>query len=101
NRRSKLIAQIVEIKVARIEVPTISVGETDPYCILIAITFVGINVTLEVFNAKKVIIESDATGEASTRFISSIAFSPIGVASVPRPNKFAVKLDKIDHKTDV
>lgn len=89
------MAQTVEMSVARMVVPTISVGDVDPYCILIAITFVGISVTLDVFNARKVIIDRDATGEGCILFISSIAFNPIGVAAVPSPNKFAVKLDKI------
>src|SRR5690625_1375121 len=61
----------------------------------IAITFVGIRVKLEVFNAKKVIIDREATGESLNFFISSIAFNPIGVAALPNPNKFAVKFDKI------
>src|SRR5690625_7239046 len=76
-------------------VPTISVGETESYCILIAMTVVGIIVKPDVFRAKNVIIDRDAVSEPLNAFICSIALIPIGVAALPKPKIFAVKLDKI------
>src|SRR5699024_9748625 len=95
NKRSNKIALIVEIKVAIIVVPTISVGDTELYCIRIAITVVGIMVTLDVFKAKNVIIDREAVSEPPNCFICSIALIPIGVAALPKPKTLAVMLDKI------
>src|SRR5690625_5190886 len=89
------MAPIDDTIVAIIVVPTISVGETESYCILIAITVVGIKVKLDVFSAKNVIIDRDAVSEPLNAFICSIALMPIGVAALPNPKIFAVKLDNI------
>src|SRR5690625_7030306 len=61
----------------------------------IEITIVGNKVKLDVFNARNVIIEREATFDLLNRFISSIAFNPSGVAAFPNPNIFAVIFDKI------
>ena len=91
-----MIALIVDIVVAMIVVPTISVGLADPYVILIEITIVGIMVILEVFNAKNVAIDLVAFSLFVFNFCNScIAFIPMGVAAFPKPNMFAVIFETI------
>src|SRR5690625_3692885 len=81
--------------VAMIVVPTISVGEIELYCILIAITVVGTSVKLDVFKARNVITERVAVSVPLSCFICSIALMPIGVAALPKPNILAVKFEII------
>ena len=89
------MAAIVATNEVIIVVPTISVGFAEPYCMRIAITVVGINVKPDVFNAKNVIIEREAICDLLNFFNSSIAFNPIGVAALPKPNILAVKFVNI------
>ena len=89
------MAAVVETIVAIKVVPTISVGDTESYWSRIAITVVGIIVNPDVFKAKNVIIDREAVFDLFNFCISSIAFSPIGVAALPSPNKFAVILDNM------
>src|SRR5699024_175250 len=89
-------ALIVEIIVAIIVVPTISVGASESYCIRIAMTVVGTSVNPDVFIAKKVIMDRVAYSDSLLNsFICCIAFNPIGVAAFPRPNMLAVMLERI------
>ena len=90
------MAPIAEQKDAINVGPTISVGDADSYFILMAITIVGISVILEVFIARKVIMERLATSSPPfNRFNSSIAFIPRGVAAFPSPNIFAIILESM------
>ena len=86
---------MVDTAVAIIVVPTISVGETELYCIRMAITVVGIIVKPEVFKARNVTIDLEAVSVPLNCFICSIALIPMGVAALPKPNILAVILDKI------
>src|SRR5699024_7427306 len=89
-------ALIVEIIVAIIVVPTISVGASESYCIRIAMTVVGTSVNPDVFIAKKVIMDRVAYSDSLLNsFICCIAFNLIGVAVFPRPNMLAVMLERI------
>ncbi len=59
-------------------------------------TVVGINVILEVFTAKKVIMERLASDlPPFSFFICSMALMPSGVAAFPSPKKFAMRFDKM------
>lgn len=55
---------MVDTNVAIMVAPTISVGAIESYFIRIAIMVVGINVTLDVFSAKNVIIDREASGRS-------------------------------------
>src|SRR5665648_651416 len=87
-----MIATVIAHPVATIVVPIISVGLREPACIRTAITVAGISVIQEVFKARKVIIAGLATSGVEFSFWSScIAFSPKGVAALPKPKILALK----------
>lgn len=81
---------------AKIVVLTISVGAAEPYDIRMEMTVVGTSVKHAVFKASNVTIERLASSlPPFSRFNSSIALMPIGVAALPRPNTLAVMFDNI------
>src|SRR5690625_7531987 len=90
-----MMARYVDIIVDIIVVPTIFVVETESYCIRIAITVVGIKVNPDVFKARNVTMDLEAVSDPLSCFICSIAFIPIGVAALPKPNIFAVIFERI------
>ena len=74
----------------------ISVGFAEPYESLIAIIVVGKTVTPAVFKTKNVIIAVDAVSLLVLIFCNSlIAFSPKGVAALPKPNILAAIFEDI------
>ena len=95
-QRSIRIAVKVDTNVAANVVPTISVGSAELKFMRIAMTVVGISVTLDVFRASNVHIAGEAVSLSGFSFCNScIALMPMGVAALPNPNMLALKLDII------
>ena len=97
NRKSAIIAVIVEQAVAKRVVPIISVGFAELAFKRKAIIVAGTKVNEDVFNARNVHMAWLAVFGCGLSSCSSlIAFRPKGVAALPRPSKFALKFIRIE-----